>query len=209
MDIEATLPVSATSSVDWSGWRNLRVKIVDLGNACWVYHHFTDDVQTRQYRAPEVIIGAPWGPPVDVWSVACIVFELLTCEFLFEPHSGPRYDKDDDHLAQILELLGSAPKNAVLSGKFSNEFFNRNGELRRIKRLKHWGLEQVLVQKYKLSSDSAKLVTSFMLPMLEFKPQKRTPAEQALQHPWIKETVQELSRAEGVEGVEGADQSRK
>ena len=36
---------------------NLRVKIADLGNACWVSHHFTEDIQTRQYRSLEVLIG--------------------------------------------------------------------------------------------------------------------------------------------------------
>ncbi|KAL7673508.1 hypothetical protein ACOME3_008363 [Neoechinorhynchus agilis] len=36
----------------------LQVKIADLGNACWTYHHFAEDIQTRQYRSPEVIIGA-------------------------------------------------------------------------------------------------------------------------------------------------------
>ena len=35
--------------------------------------HFTDDIQTRQYRCLEVIIGAEYGPPADVWSVACMV----------------------------------------------------------------------------------------------------------------------------------------
>ena len=35
----------------------LEVKIADLGNACWEHHHYTDDIQTRQYRALEVIIG--------------------------------------------------------------------------------------------------------------------------------------------------------
>lgn len=29
-------------------------KLVDFGNACWVERHFTDDIQTRQYRSPEV-----------------------------------------------------------------------------------------------------------------------------------------------------------
>jgi serine/threonine-protein kinase SRPK3 len=33
---------------------NINVKIADLGNACWVNKHFTDDIQTRQYRSPEV-----------------------------------------------------------------------------------------------------------------------------------------------------------
>ena len=29
-------------------------KLVDFGNACWVHNHFTEDIQTRQYRSPEV-----------------------------------------------------------------------------------------------------------------------------------------------------------
>ena len=33
---------------------HIRVKIVDLGNGCWTYHHFTSQIQTRQYRSPEV-----------------------------------------------------------------------------------------------------------------------------------------------------------
>lgn len=49
------------------------VKIADLGNACWTDHHFTDDIQTRQYRCPEVILGAKWGPSADIWSAACLV----------------------------------------------------------------------------------------------------------------------------------------
>jgi len=72
-----------------------RVKIVDLGNACWVDKHFTDDVQTRQYRAPEIILGARYSTPIDIWSMACIVFELLTGDLLFEPRSGKTFGKND------------------------------------------------------------------------------------------------------------------
>ena len=46
--------------------------------ATWIEHHFTDDIQTRQYRCPEVILGAKWGTSSDLWSVACIV-----CFFFF------------------------------------------------------------------------------------------------------------------------------
>ena len=35
-----------------------RSVIVDLGNACWTHRHFSEDIQTRQYRAPEVLIGS-------------------------------------------------------------------------------------------------------------------------------------------------------
>jgi serine/threonine-protein kinase SRPK3 len=52
------------------------IKIADLGNACWTDHHFTDDIQTRQYRSPEVIIGSSWDESVDVWSAACMVICL-------------------------------------------------------------------------------------------------------------------------------------
>jgi serine/threonine-protein kinase SRPK3 len=51
----------------------ITVKIADLGNACWTDHHFTDDIQTRQYRCPEVILGGKWGTSADVWSAACVV----------------------------------------------------------------------------------------------------------------------------------------
>jgi len=52
---------------------SISVKIADLGNACWVGHHFTNDIQTRQYRSPEVILGAKWGASTDVWSMAAMV----------------------------------------------------------------------------------------------------------------------------------------
>lgn len=35
---------------------NVNVKIVDMGNACWFHHHFSTEIQTRQYRSPEVFI---------------------------------------------------------------------------------------------------------------------------------------------------------
>ena len=65
-----------------------KIKIADLGNACWVDKHFTDDIQTRQYRAPEVILGCPYDSSADLWSLACIVFELATGDLLFKPKKG-------------------------------------------------------------------------------------------------------------------------
>ena len=72
-----------------------KVKIVDLGNACWTYKHFTDDIQTRQYRAPEVLLGANYDTSVDIWSLACIVFELVTGDLLFDPQEGKCWDREE------------------------------------------------------------------------------------------------------------------
>jgi serine/threonine-protein kinase SRPK3 len=59
----------------------ISVKIADLGNACWVNHHFTNDIQTRQYRSPEVILGSKWGASTDVWSMAAMV-DTISPDFL-------------------------------------------------------------------------------------------------------------------------------
>ena len=56
-------------------------------------------------------------------------FELATGDYLFEPHSGEDYSRDEDHLAHIIELAGPIPRNIALAGKYSREFFNRKGNI--------------------------------------------------------------------------------
>ncbi|KZT03391.1 kinase-like protein [Laetiporus sulphureus 93-53] len=188
----ASIPAPGTSamSVDalpaMEGMEKITVKIADLGNATWVEHHFTDDIQTRQYRCPEVILGAKWGPSADIWSVACVIFELLTGgDYLFDPASGSRYSKDDDHIAQIMELMGEFPKSIAFSGKYSSDFFNRKGELRHIQKLRFWPLDAVLEQKYLLPKEEAEIIGSFLIPMLRLHPEKRAPASELVHHRWL------------------------
>ncbi len=225
----------------------ISVKIADLGNACWVNHHFTNDIQTRQYRSPEVILGAKWGASTDVWSMAAMVrifpplaissltptphhpsshpaaktpkltnppslqvFELITGDYLFDPQSGTKYGKDDDHIAQIIELLGPFPKSLCLSGKWSQEIFNRKGELRNIHRLRHWALPDVLREKYHFKEDEGRRIADFLTPMLELVPEKRANAGGMAGHVWLEDTpgmkgvkiekVEVGSRGEGIEG---------
>ncbi|KAK2850947.1 hypothetical protein Q5P01_007223 [Channa striata] len=173
------------SPLDPQNADKLSVKIADLGNACWVHKHFTEDIQTRQYRALEVLIGAEYGPPADIWSTACMAFELATGDYLFEPHSGEDYTRDEDHIAHIIELLGPIPLPFALSGRYSREYFNRRGELRHISNLKPWGLFEVLLEKYEWPLDQAAQFSDFLLTMLELEPERRAAAAQCLQHPWL------------------------
>lgn len=207
----------------------ISVKIADLGNACWVGHHFTNDIQTRQYRSPEVILGAKWGASTDVWSMACMVsphlpgayirwtrtlanqqtFELITGDYLFDPQSGTKYGKDDDHIAQIIELLGPFPKSQCLSGKWSQEIFNRKGELRNIHRLRHWALPEVLREKYHYTVEQSMRISEFLLPMLDLSPEKRANAGGMATHEWLSDTIamegiglgiEPGTRGEGIDG---------
>jgi len=164
---------------------DLEVKIADLGNACWVHHHFTEDIQTRQYRSLEVLLGAGYGPAADIWSTACMAFEMATGDYLFEPHSGEDYTRDEDHLAHIIELVGVIPRNIAFSGKYSKEFFKKNGELRHINKLKPWPLYDVLTEKYEWDPQTAKEFADFLIPMLAFDPKDRATAKESLHHPFV------------------------
>jgi serine/threonine protein kinase len=115
-----------------------------------------------------------------------MLFELATGDYLFEPHSGEYYSRDEDHLAHIIELLGPIPRSIALSGKYSKEFFNKRGELLHILNLKPWNLYSVLTKKYLWSQKAAQEFTDFLLPMLEFDKAKRATALECLNHPWIK-----------------------
>ncbi|XP_067227427.1 SRSF protein kinase 3 isoform X1 [Chanodichthys erythropterus] len=165
---------------------NITVKIADLGSSCWVYKHFCQEIQTRQYRSLEVLLGSEYGPPADIWSVACLAFELVTGDSLFEPKAGQNFSLEEDHLAHIIELLGKIPVTVALSGKYSYEFFNRKGDLRRIAVLRPWGLYEVLVEKYHFLLREASLFSDFLLQMLNFLPERRATAAQCLKHPWLK-----------------------
>lgn len=180
----------AASEDDESHEESLRrynhVKLVDFGNACWTHKHFTDDIQTRQYRAPEVIVRNHYETSVDIWSCACLVFELLTGDFLFDPQESEYIDRDEDHLALIVELLQTqAQVPSCLYAKGCNEYINSSGCLRHINHLKFWDLQSVLHEKYKYRAEKANEIASFLLPMLSIDPDRRASAEVMLKHPWL------------------------
>jgi serine/threonine-protein kinase SRPK3 len=137
------------------------------------------------------------------------VFELITGDYLFDPQSGTKYGKDDDHIAQIIELLGPFPKSLCLSGKWSQEIFNRKGELRNIHRLRHWALPDVLREKYHFDPVEARKMSGFLLPMLELQPADRANAGGMSNHEWLTDTkgMEKIklefpvgSKGDGIEG---------
>ncbi|KAJ2157077.1 serine/threonine protein kinase, CMGC, dual-specificity [Coemansia sp. RSA 552] len=80
-----------------------RIKVIDLGSSCFETERVYTYIQSRFYRAPEVILGLPYGPGIDMWSLGCIVAEMLTGYPLF-PGENER-----EQLASIVEVLGPPP----------------------------------------------------------------------------------------------------
>ncbi|TKS77064.1 SRSF protein kinase 3 [Collichthys lucidus] len=165
--------------------KEITVKIADLGSSCWVYKHFCEEIQTRQYRSLEVLLGSEYGPPADIWSVACLAFELVTGDSLFEPKVSKSISQEEDHIAQIIELLGRIPPAVALSGKYSADYFSRRGDLCRIGPLRLWSLYDVLVEKYHILLEEASGFSDFLLRMLDYHPERRATAAQCLRHPWL------------------------
>ncbi|KAI7843708.1 hypothetical protein COHA_002607 [Chlorella ohadii] len=162
-------------------------KVVDFGCGCWTDRQFSEEVQTRQYRAPEVILGAGYDDAADIWSLGCMVFELVTGDLLFHPEARPgQWNEDEDHLAQMMEALQPMPREVATSGKWSANYFTHDGRLRNTMRsLQPMPLDWVLHQRHQLPSEEALALRDFLLPMLNFNPRKRASAAQMLQHPWL------------------------
>lgn len=177
---------------------NVSVKISDFGNACWTNHHLSDGIQTRQYRCPENIMGIEYDTPSDIWSVACIVFELITGDYLFNPENkyvGRKREllRDREHLSLMVDLLGKIPTELSLSDDCYNseDLFDNRGRIRGHKKIKdYWPLKAVFLEKYELDETLAQELTDFMLPMLEFDPRKRATAQEMLNHKWFNDLKQ-------------------
>jgi serine/threonine-protein kinase SRPK3 len=104
-------------------------------------------------------------------------------------------------MAQIIELVGSVPKQLASSGKYSNEIFNRKGELRHIHKLRHWRLSDVLHDKYHLSRHDADFLSSFLTPMLDLNTEKRVAAGAMVGHPWLAEIKLQHDKVDGLKEI--------
>jgi dual specificity tyrosine-phosphorylation-regulated kinase 2/3/4 len=61
------------------------VKIIDFGSSCFAGFRKYEYIQSRFYRAPEVMMGIPYGPPMDIWSTALVVTSIIA---FFMPTEG-------------------------------------------------------------------------------------------------------------------------
>ena len=102
-------------------YTNQTVKVIDLGSSCYVTDHLSSYVQSRSYRAPEVIVGAPYGVKIDVWSLGCVLAELYTGEVLFQN------DGVASMLARCVGVLGPFDPALLRRGRHAAKFFTKSG----------------------------------------------------------------------------------
>ena len=85
-----------------------KIRIIDFGGATKYNEYHSSIINTRQYRSPEVILQSiPWSEISDVWSIGCIISELITGELLFPTHD------DVEHLAMMEKMSGTFPVDMI------------------------------------------------------------------------------------------------
>ena len=83
-DHHETLSVPNTHHIAGRAWRYVLGVVIDYGSATYSDERRKGTINTRQYRAPEVLLGMEWDEESDIWGVGCIAMELFTGDLLFQ-----------------------------------------------------------------------------------------------------------------------------
>lgn len=173
------------------------IKVIDFGSSCYEHQRVYTYIQSRFYRAPEVILGSKYGMAIDMWSFGCILAELLTGYPLF-----PGED-EADQLSCIMEVLGVPPQKMLDTSKRSRNFFTSKGHPRyckvttnhdgsvsyngsQSKRGKYRGPPESKELSRALKGCEDPLFLDFLQRCLEWDPVARMTPPQALRHGWLR-----------------------
>ncbi len=97
-----------------------RVKIIDFGNATFYNDLNFTYIQTRPYRAPELIFGNKYDYSIDIWSLGCLIYELLTFRFLFD------YTNIQSNIAKALAINKQYDLSLYKNGKGKDSVILKN-----------------------------------------------------------------------------------
>ena len=161
------------------------IKIIDYGSSCFIGQRIYTYIQSRFYRAPEIILGIPYTMAIDMWSFGAIIAELYTGFPLFPGES------EVEQLAYIMELYGVPPDEVLDMSQRRKLFFEKNNEpiLTPNSRGKIRYPEAKRLDEILKCNDPKFL--DFLNRCFEWNPVLRMTPLQALQHPWILEGLPE------------------
>ncbi|XP_047493823.1 dual specificity tyrosine-phosphorylation-regulated kinase 4-like [Penaeus chinensis] len=163
------------------------IRVIDFGSSCYVHQRVYTYIQSRFYRSPEVILGLPYGLPIDMWSLGCILAELYTGYPLFPG------ENEVEQLACIMEVLSLPPHHLLIAASRRRLFFDSKGNPRCVtnsKGKKRRPGSRDLASVLKCSDLN---FVHFISRCLEWDPSSRMTPEEALQHEWLHPTTSTMS----------------
>lgn len=106
--------------------KKLSIKVIDFGSSVCDGGTFYKYAQSRFYRAPEVILRLPYKYPVDMWSLACILFELYMGVPLFQGRN------EGEQLAEFASYLGLPPEEMIIKSPVAGRYFVPSSDCRTV-----------------------------------------------------------------------------
>ena len=164
------------------------VKVIDFGSACFETERVYTYIQSRFYRAPEVILGIPYSASIDMWSLGCLLAELHTGTPLFPG------DSEQDQLQCMMEVLGVPPEEVLVKSARRKLFFEENGpKMVANKKGKKRVPGSLRLEEVIRSHDPS--FTDFLSQCLSWDSTSRLAPDCALQHPWVLSGIAQLQQA--------------
>lgn len=162
------------------------IGLTDFGNSYFYSKRTKNEIQDRHYRAPEIILDFNYSYACDMWSVGCVVYELLTGFALFDPEESP-LTKDIHHLYLFEKILGPIPFIMKKKSKRRKFLFDkdRNYHIKNVSQFKQYSIKELLVNQHLFTDTDATEIADFLMIMLQYNPGKRKSAKEMLAHPWL------------------------
>ncbi|CAN1748545.1 Serine/threonine-protein kinase ppk15 [Linum perenne] len=162
-------------------YRRCEIKVIDLGSSCFKTDNLCLYVQSRSYRAPEVMLGLPYDEKIDMWSLGCILAELCSGEVMFPNDSVAMI------LGRMVGVLGGIDIEMLENAQEADKYFTKERDLYFIneetEQIEYIIPEETSLESRVGTSDEAFL--DFVRSLLEINPIRRLTASQALVHPWL------------------------
>jgi serine/threonine-protein kinase SRPK3 len=133
---------------------NIKVVISDFGSIVDLNDYDKKaEIQTRYYRAPEIILKCGFDEKCDLWSLGCTIYEILTGDILFDPEKDNNYSIDFHHIYWFYEICGDIPKWMIEKSDRRKDFFNKNGKLL-VNKPETWDIKQVIKEEKQIDCDN-------------------------------------------------------
>eukprot|EP00826_Nyctotherus_ovalis_P057348 TRINITY_DN7836_c0_g4_i2.p1 TRINITY_DN7836_c0_g4~~TRINITY_DN7836_c0_g4_i2.p1 ORF type:complete len:415 (+),score=97.01 TRINITY_DN7836_c0_g4_i2:261-1505(+) len=155
------------------------IKLIDFGSSCFSNERIYTYIQSRFYRAPEIMLGIPYTAGIDMWSTGCILSELFMGYPIF-----PGRD-ELEQMAMILEVNGLPPKQMLDRASRKEVFFDRNNRPYLV-RNSHGKIRmpggKSLAEVLKCSDPD---FVNFVQNCFVWNPDQRMTPDEAKAHPWL------------------------
>ncbi len=150
------------NDIDIKYTENCKIQLTDFGSNMKIIDLDDDEIQTRYYRAPEVILGLKYNEKIDIWSIGCMIYELYTGEILFDPEKDKDFSRDFHHLFLIEEICGEFPKHMIKKSPRNKEFF-KNYKLNCKKKINLINIESLIKKDNKLSNKIIEIIKKCLI----------------------------------------------